>query len=310
VTHGRSSQILTQKVVVHGCRSLTIPSLSVSSFGIIELTVNILFIDDTGQNKDKYVGIGGVIFQDECINNLFGMFRSKKEAYGIPAEEEIKWSPRRNSWIFENLRDDRRISAYSDILKLVGMHGGTVMVAVLQRDVTSFDLIQAKWKCIEFITERFQFFLQAREDKNGIIIADVPGSGRDEKKLLSDYYLFLDKGTSYVKPSNIIMNLLTTKSHLNPGLQIADLIIGITTAMCIEQSDFASNFWPIVKDNLYRNREGSVAGCGLKIFPEETAEDAYERLFPEDFEEEYEEYKERMRYLYKEVLGDDVDLYF
>ena len=52
--------------------------------------MNILFIDDTGQNKNKYVGIGGVIFQDECINNLFSMFRNKREAYGIPDEEEIK----------------------------------------------------------------------------------------------------------------------------------------------------------------------------------------------------------------------------
>ena len=76
-----------------------------------ELAMNILFIDDTEQNKGKYVGIGGVIFCDEYIDDLFSKFRSTKEIHGIPSEEEIKWSPRKDSWIFENLVEDKRISA-------------------------------------------------------------------------------------------------------------------------------------------------------------------------------------------------------
>lgn len=284
--------------------------LPINSFGIIGLSMNILFIDDAEQKKGEYVGIGGVIFHDKCIDNLFRMFRSIKEEHRIPPDEEIKWSPRRNSWIYANLVEDSRISAYSAILDLVNAHGGTEIIAVMQRDITSFGVIQAKWKCIEFVTERFQFFLQAQDDKRGIIIADCPGSGKDEKKLLGDYYSLLDKGTTFVKPSNIVMNLLTTESHLNPGLQIADLITGATTAMCTEQREYASNFWPIVKGNLYQSAYGRVIGCGLKIFPTEMAEDVYRRLFPEDFEEQYEEYREEMRYLYREVLGDDVDMYF
>lgn len=98
----------------------------------------------------------------------------------------------------------------------------------MRRDITSFDVIQAKWRCIEFVTERFQFFLQAQEDKNGIIIADFPSNRKDEKQLLNDCYRLLEMRTRYVKPSNIVMNLWTTESHLNPGLQIADLIVGIT----------------------------------------------------------------------------------
>jgi len=273
--------------------------------------MNILFIDDTEQVKKRYVGIGGVIFHDSCIDNLYSMFRSTKAVHGIPSEEEIKWSPDRDSWIAENLIEDKRISAYSAILDLVRIFGGTEMVAVVQRDMTSFDVIEAKWKCIEFITERFQFFLQAQEDKWGIIIADFPSSRKDEKRLLNDYYRLLDEGTKYVKPLNVVMNLLTTESRLNPGLQIGDLIIGITTAMCTQRTDYASNFWSIVKRNLHRSRCGNVIGCGLKIFPAETAEEPYKRLFPEEFEEEYEEYRERMRYLYSQIMSDDdLNLWF
>ena len=276
-----------------------------------------MFIDDTGQNKDKYVGSGGVIFQDECINNLFSMFRNKKEAYGIPDEEEIKWSPRRNSWIFENLRDDRRISAYTDILGLVRLFKGKLLVAVAQRDTSKQSSIEVKWKCIEYVTERFQFYLQAHEDRKGLIIADFAGSGKEEKKLLQDYYQLLKKGTKYVKPSNIVMNLLTTESHLNPALQIADLVVGITTGMCTPRRNYALQYWDIVKRNFHRNQNGEVMGCGLKVFPNEIVEEIHATLFPEEveetggFEESYEEYIERMRYLYSVLMSEDeLDMYF
>jgi len=143
-------------------------------------------------------------------------------------------------------------------------------------------------------------------DRYGIIIADFPGSGKDEKRLLSDYYQLLDKGTDYVTPSNLIMNLLTTESHLNQGLQIADLVVGITTAMCTPHSGYASKIWHIVARNLYRSADGIVMGCGLKIYPSECARDIYARLFPEHFEEEeYEEDRESMRYLYSQIMSED-----
>lgn len=134
--------------------------------------MNILFIDDTEQLNKQYVGVGGVILRDDSINNLCALFKRKKELHGIPAEEEIKWSPPRSSWLQQNLIDENRISAYSDILDLVRSFNGKVIVAVVQRDELKQSVIEEKWKCIEFVTERFQFFLQEHEDRNGIIIAD------------------------------------------------------------------------------------------------------------------------------------------
>ena len=68
-------------------------------------------MDDTEQLNGQYVGIGGVIFHDGCLNNLFSLFNQKKALHGIPRAEEIKWSPSKNSWIGKNLVDDDRISA-------------------------------------------------------------------------------------------------------------------------------------------------------------------------------------------------------
>jgi hypothetical protein len=274
--------------------------------------MNILFIDDTEQMEKRYVGMGGVIFNDNSIPNLFSMFTHAKESHSIPASEEIKWSPRKGSWIFENLRGEKRIAAYSAILNLIRLFGGKIITAVMYRYMTSYNVREAKWKCIEFVTERFQMFLQSQEDKNGIIIADFPGSGTEEKKLLSDYYQLLDSGTRYIKPSNLVMNILTTESHLNPGLQIADLVVGITTSMCTSHNAYASNFWHIVKESLHQSAGGIVIGCGIKIFPRETAEDIYARLFPQYFEEEgLEEERERMRRLYSLIMSEDeLDLHF
>jgi hypothetical protein len=279
--------------------------------------MNILFIDDTAQNNGQYIGIGGVIFHDDCLESLFNQFNQKKELHDIPPTDEIKWSPDKNSWIAKNLVDDKRVVAYSDILNLVTLFKGKLIVAVIQRDLSRQSLIEAKWKCIEFVTERFQFFLQGHEDKKGIIISDFPGSGRDEKKLLRDYYRLLEKGTKYVKPTNIVMNLLTTESYLNPALQIADLIVGITTGMCASKKYFALKYWDKISNNFHRNQNGEVMGCGLKVFPGEIAKEIHITLFPEEvkdakyFEENYEDYIDRMRYLYSVLMTkEELDIHF
>lgn len=257
--------------------------------------VNILFIDDTEQ-LNEYVGVGGVIFRDDSISDLCRLFGQKKALHGIPAEEEIKWSPPRKSWIARNLVGQKRISAYSDILGLVESFKGKLIVAAVQRDASKQSLTEAKWDCIKFVTERFQFYLQAHEDKKGLIIADFPASAKEEKTLLQDYHKLKEGGTEYVKPSNIVMNLLTTESCLNPALQITDLVVGITIGMCTARSRSALQYWDIVKRNFYSSQNGEVMGCGLKMLPNEIVGEIHATLFPEEveepsgFEESHEEY--------------------
>ncbi len=278
--------------------------------------MNILFVDDSIQYK-QYVGVGGVILHDDKINSLCTLFKQKKQVHHIPIEEEIKWSPDKDSWVVKNLTGDNRISAYSDILDLLKKFNSKTLVAVFQGMGKKLNTKEAKWKCIKFITERFQFYLQGQEDKNGIIIADFPGSGKEEKELLQKYFQLKENGTGYVKPENIVMNLLTTESHLNPALQLADLVVGITTGMCTPQRVNASHYWEIIKRSFYCNQQGQVIGCGLKVYPKEMVEKILPIMFPEvieeteKLEESYEEYVERMRYLYSVLMSkEELDLHF
>jgi hypothetical protein len=113
------------------------------------------------------------------------------------------------------------------------------------------------------------------------------------------------------------MNLLTTESHLNPSLQVADLVVGITTGMCTPQRKYALQYWDIVKRDFRRNQNGKVMGCGLKVSPNEIIGEIHTTLFPEevleagDFEKGYEEYIERMRYAYSVLMSkDELDMHF
>ena len=113
------------------------------------------------------------------------------------------------------------------------------------------------------------------------------------------------------------MNLLTTESRLNPFLQLADLVVGITTRMCTPRRKYALRYWDIVKCNFHRNQNDKVMGCGLKVFPNEIVGEVHATLFPEEiedtggFEESYEEYIERMRNLYSVLMTEDeLDMHF
>lgn len=113
------------------------------------------------------------------------------------------------------------------------------------------------------------------------------------------------------------MNLLTTESHLNPALQLADLIVGITTGMCTPRRNYALPYWDIVKRNLHCNQHGEVVGCGLKVFPKEIIGEIISVLFPEvteereDISKSYEEYIERQRHLYSVRMSEDeLDIHF
>jgi hypothetical protein len=101
---------------------------------------------------------------------------------------------------------------------------------------------------------------QTEEDKKSLIIADFLGSGKEEKKLLQNYHQLLKKGAKYVKPSNIVMNLLTAESHLNPAFQVADLVVGITTGMCTPKRNYALPYWDIVKRDFHHNQNSAVMG--------------------------------------------------
>jgi len=228
----------------------------------------ILFLDDSCQRKDRYVGLGGVAFHDQYLFQVAKRFNAIKKKYSIPPIEEIKWSPKRSSWIYKNLRGVRRFQVYSLILRLINRFRGTVFVSVGSPYTDSRQRVKTQiiLNNIENLLERFEMFLKT-QNEYGIIIADHERCHKDNKKLLEHFYEMQMTGTRYIIPRMIPLNLLTAPSHQVPFLQIADLIVGITVAMISGMDEYAKQYFPIIKDTFYRRKNGEIAGYGLKLFP-------------------------------------------
>jgi len=102
----------------------------------------------------------------------------------------------------------------------------------------------------------------------GIVICDRPGGGRQEEDaLIEDVVDTMEKGTPYVASTQVALNLLTASSHLSRHLQVADLIVGCTTAMVAGETQFAIPVFAEVRPMLIKNALNFAGGTGLKLFP-------------------------------------------
>jgi hypothetical protein len=124
-------------------------------------------------------------------------------------------------------------------------------------------------RCVGFLFERITVYL-TKHGTSAIVVADRPGGGRDqETAFLHNFLERVQTGTEYVVPDRVLMNVLTTSSHLVRQLQLADLITGIATAMVCGRFDYAAPLFPAVNRLLIKNNMGGCAGTGLKLFPSE-----------------------------------------
>ena len=83
--------------------------------------MHFFFADDSAQkgireNMGKLVAYGGLLVSSEKVHDLSKKIDDIAKSSGIPDREEIKWSPRKDSWIYNNLKGDERLNCYSSIL--------------------------------------------------------------------------------------------------------------------------------------------------------------------------------------------------
>ena len=122
-----------------------------------------------------------------------------------------------------------------------------------------------------------------KRDSHAIIVADRPGGGKDqEEQFLSDFLVHVQKGTEYVVPDRVLLNVLTTPSHMARHLQLADLVTGITTAMVCGGYKFAPSLFDLVRPLLILNHMDGIAATGLKVFPNDLI-NLYHWVLKEDF---------------------------
>jgi hypothetical protein len=129
--------------------------------------------------------------------------------------------------------------------------------------------------------ERFNFVLSSQDI--GMVIAARPSGGRtDEDKFLSACVDIVTAGTSYAKFGQFATNVLTMPFGNSRLLQVADLVVSITTAMIAGHAEYAGPVFPHVRA-LLRSSLGRIGGVGVKIHPDYSYVNLYHWVLGDTF---------------------------
>lgn len=236
--------------------------------------MEVFFLDDSSQKGARegmgtVVAAGGVLVGEEALRPLSVKIDAIAEAFGIPADEELKWSPKKGSWLHGNLHGEARNACFQQVLEAAVAHDARAIVVCWDTGQTSLKGADAFARCVKYLFERMTVHVTKR-DAQAIVVADRPGGGKEqEEQFLTDFLEHFHHGTDYVDPERILMNVLTTPSHLVRHLQLADLVTGITTAMVCGQTKYAAELFPAVQKLLIRNHADGITATGLKLVPDE-----------------------------------------
>jgi hypothetical protein len=215
----------------------------------------------------KLVAFGGVFVSDDEIKDLDADIDAVAKTHKIPRGTELKWSPPKNNWIRDNLVGADREQCYRQVLEAAATRGVRALVVLLDTGRTTVKGDKAFEKALDWSWERIEMHL-ATEGASGVIVADRPGGKpSDDEEFLEAYLNRMTIGTDYVKRDRVLLNILTTPSHLVRGLQLADLVTGITTA-AVAGNPFGLALVDAVTPLLITNSLGTIGGTGLKLFPD------------------------------------------
>lgn len=235
--------------------------------------MRISFVDDSRQSNPSrpemgsLVAVGSIHVDASVIATLEERIGIICSEAGFPTKEEFKWSPGRELWMHDNLRDEGRRDFFIQVLDEVKDKGGRALVVVEDVNRTPANRGRdAEEDVIIMLLERIEREFQSFSSE-GIIISDRPAGGRsDEDKFLIRCLETIQYGTDYVKPVNIIINVLSTPSKLVRLLQVADLITSCTLARVGGEREYSPDVFVRIKEMMAHEGD-RIGGYGLKIQP-------------------------------------------
>jgi len=237
--------------------------------------MDLIFADDSRQNKPSrpgmgpLVAIGGIHVPSDRVRSLEIAIDECCSKYEFPDEQEFKWSPGRDMWMYKCLVGEVRRSFFLHVLGLLAEHGAQALVVMEDQDKdTATDAETAEEDVSRLFLERVDSQLH-HADCEGVVIVDRPGGGRkEEDRYLASCLETLVSGTRYVDFDHIALNVISTSSHLVRLLQAADVIVGCATAYVSGEDRYSP---PVFKEgimSLLCKDRGRTGGVGLKLHPD------------------------------------------
>ncbi|MGW2250742.1 DUF3800 domain-containing protein [Kitasatospora sp. NPDC001660] len=189
-----------------------------------------------------------------------------RDEFGL-GDEELKWSPDRKrqpgQFALGALGREPMQRALLEAAAQCGAWTATV-VWDQERD-PSGDAHREKWM-LKLLYERISMGLADRGGL-GTVVFDQKHSlrGHDADWLAATRKL-TDHGTEYTAASRIVNRFVMGPSDHLPGLQLADLVVGATTALVAGQKGGLALREPLL-ELVHRREDGDLSGAGLKLWP-------------------------------------------
>ncbi|HXF95586.1 MAG TPA: DUF3800 domain-containing protein [Gemmatimonadales bacterium] len=233
-----------------------------------------VFADDSRQRRPTrlhmrpFVSIGGVHVLDTAFRPLNLALERLCRQTGFPLGEEFKWSPRRGTWMHDNLRDEGRRDFFLSVLTVAAEHNVQVTVVIADSS-NAFACSSSRTHEQDVTTmflERTNNALRSANDL-GIVFVDRPGGSRAaEERFVAECLETITTGTTYASMERIL-TVATATSHQARIMQLADVVTACVSARVAGEHTFSPVVFEKVKP-LFRRDGERIGGVGLKIHPD------------------------------------------
>src|SRR3990172_465986 len=230
----------------------------------------ISFLDDC--KIDDWLGQCGLIVGQDKLLAMENEFVDILRASGVPVDApgldtEVKWSPSKGNWIRENL-GEKRSALYEKLLSLIKKHDMKLVGAVLGYGIIK-DWTEEKAREQAFI-HTFERIQTCAEILNTpvMIICDSETDPKATKTRIKETFQLVRTGTDYMPLKHIYGHAWFAESQRHAGIQLADLITGITTSMVAGKQKFAAPLWSKLQGSFARHKSLNIPQkWGLSILP-------------------------------------------
>ena len=148
------------------------------------------FADDSSQKASRkgmgtVLAFGGILVPADLLADMKDEVDRVATEFGIPECEEIKWSPNKGSWIYQNLHGDQRKNCYQKLLEAAKDSKCSVIVVAWDLEKSELKRPEALEMVYNYTFERVTNQLNAKKQTRGHR-SGPPRRWAEGRKIFSD----------------------------------------------------------------------------------------------------------------------------
>lgn len=202
---------------------------------------------DSCHRKDHVIAIGCILVPCDRLPVVEAKIEEKLVDLGFPAADftqlngvELKWNDNKDSlWRGLNLEgygNDKHL-AKADLLKIAIDHNCEPLYSAVHYGETRQSQEEASEQAIKMLLEVIEENME-RANSTAFVASDADGSKDDQRDMIKEHFELVRNGTEYRELSKIHRYMWQVDSCHSYGVQLADLVAGITCDATCEISEY------------------------------------------------------------------------